>query len=173
MEEVFDEKKGRSVAPKITDLEIALLARDDMAALERHEESMAVDGEYVARLNRGCLCLVAKFNGQIAAYSWCDPTHLSYKNRTLRLKANEAYLFDARTYQKFRGKNLAPFIRHKLYSIMKERGVDKFYSITLLSNTASMRFKRKLGSRPTELSLYVGLFKKCHMHLPLKKFRDR
>jgi hypothetical protein len=173
MEESYDEKKDGCVAPRITDLEIALLSRDDMEALESHEESLATAGEYLNRLDRGCLCLAAKINGQIASYSWCDPTRMSYKNRTLRLKANEAYLFDARTYQEFRGKNIAPYIRHKLYGIMKARGVDTFYSITLLSNTASMRFKRKLDSRPTELSLYVGLFKKCHMHLRLKKLQHR
>ncbi len=173
MEEFFDGEQDGRIAPKIAGVEIALLSRDEMAALELHEESMASAGEYVARLDRGCLCLAAKVHGQIAAYSWCDPTRLSYKNRTLRLKSNEAYLFDARTYQGFRGKNLAPFIRHKFYGMMKERGVDTFYSITLLSNTASMKFKRKVGATLAELTLYVGLFKSRHMHLRLKRYRHR
>ena len=69
MEEVCNEQQDGGIVPKIANLEIALLSRDDMAALERHEESAAAEGEYVKSLERGCLCLAAKIGNEFASYS--------------------------------------------------------------------------------------------------------
>ncbi len=116
----------------------------------------------------GCICLAFRYKGEIAAYSWADLNYLKYKGRTVALKPNEAYLYNARTYKAFRGKNLAPYVRNELYKLLKQKGIDRFLSVTLLSNTASMKFKQKLGAKPIELFLYVGLFRKHHMHFRLR-----
>jgi len=169
MEEVAVDQDHMAVAPKIADLEIALLTRNDMDFLGHHRENLSTTEEYIRLLESGCMCLAVKNKGEIAAYSWCDPNCLRYKGRIVALKHNEAYLFDARTYKAFRGKNLAPYVRYELYKLMKERGVEKFYSVTLLSNDSSMKFKQKLGAKPVELFLYVGLFRKFSFHFRIRR----
>jgi len=168
MEEVFIDQDELNITPAIEDFVITVLTRNDMAYLGNHEERSTTTEHYNRMMDNGCLCVAARHRGEIAAYSWADQYHLSFKGKTIALKQNEAYLFDARTYKAFRGKNLAPYVRNELYKLLKQKGIDRFLSVTLWSNTASMKFKQKLGAKPIELFLYVGLFRKFHMHFRLR-----
>jgi len=170
MEEVFIDHDEHNIIPRIEDLEITVLTRDDMTYLGNHEERSASTEQYNRMMDNGCICVAAKHKGEITSYSWADQHYLIYKGKTIVLKPDEAYLFDARTYKAFRGKNLAPYVRYELYKWLRQRGVYRFFSITLLSNTASMRFKQKVGAKPIEMFLYVGLLRKFHMHFHLRNF---
>jgi hypothetical protein len=168
MEECYTEQEELNVPLGKEDFEIGILTGDDMEFLGNHEESIASTNEFIRLLDSGCLCLAAKYKGEIAAYSWCDLNYLKYKGRIIALKRNEACLFDARTYKAFRGNNLAPCVRNELYKLLMQKGIERFLSVTLWSNTASMKFKQKLGAKPIELFLYVGLFRKFHIHFRLR-----
>ena len=169
MEEVFIDQDELKIIPGIEDFEITVLTRDDMAYLGNHAERSVTTEQYNRMMDNGCICVAAKHRGEIASYSWADQYQLSYKGRIIALKQNEAYLFDARTYKAFRGKNLAPYVRNELYKLLKQKGIDRFLSVTLCSNTASMKFKQKLGAKPIELFLYVGLFRKFNLHFRIRK----
>ena len=168
MEEFYIDQTNLNVPLEKDDSEICLLTLDDMALLGNHEESNVTTEQLIRLLESGCLCLAVKYKGEIAAYSWCDLNYLRYKDRIVALKQNEAYLFNARTYRAFRGKNLAPYVRNELCKLLKQRGIERFFSITLWSNAASMKFKQKSGAKPIELFLYVGFFRKFHMHFRLR-----
>jgi hypothetical protein len=168
MEEFYDDQKKLNVPLGKEDTEIGILTRDDMELLGNHEESNETTEELIRLLEGGCLCLAVRYKGEITAYSWCDLNHLRYKGRIVALKRNEAYLFNARTYKAFRGKNLAPYVRYELCRLLNDRGIKKFISITLWSNTASTKFKQKLDAKPLELFLYIGFFRKFHMHFRLR-----
>lgn len=168
MEEFCIDQTNLNVPLGKEDFEIGFLTYNDMELLGNHEESNVTTEQLIRLLEGGCLCLAVKYKGAIAAYSWCDLNYLRYKDRIIALKQNEAYLFNARTYRAFRGKNLAPYIRNELCKFLKQRGIERFYSITLWSNTASMKFKRKSGAKPIELFLYVGFFRKFRMHFRLR-----
>jgi hypothetical protein len=168
MEEFYIDQKNLNIQLGKEDFEIGILTREDMKLLGNHEESDESTEEFIGLLEGGCLCLAARYKGEIAAYSWCNLNYLRYKGRIVALKQNEAYLFDARTYKAFRGKNLAPYVRNELFKLLKKRGIERFFSITLWSNTASMKFKQKLGAKPIELFLYIGFFRKFHMHFRLR-----
>ena len=167
-EEKFDERNEINVPLKKEDLQIELLPRNEIESLAHHEESNVAATEWIQHVNNGCLCMAVRYKGQIAAYSWCDPNYLRFKGRVVKLKQNEAALFGARTYKAFRGNNLAPYVRYEFYKLLKQRGIERFYSTTLWSNTSSMKFKRKLGARNVELSLYVSLFRKYRLHFRLR-----
>jgi hypothetical protein len=168
MEEYYIDQQNWISPLEREDTQIVILTRDDMEPLGNHEENNETTQKLIRLLEGGCLCLAVRYKGEIAAYSWCDPNYLRYKGRTVALKRNEAYLFDARTYRAFRGNNLAPYVRQELCKLLKERGIEKFFSISLWSNTASMKFKQKLGAKPIELFLYVGFLRKYHLHLRLR-----
>jgi len=168
MEEFVTDPQKLKVPLKIKDSRICWLTREDMDYLGNHAESNQTTEELIGLLEHECLCLAAKCKGEIAAYSWCDLKNMEYKGRVVPLKRNEAYLFDARTYQAFRGKNLAPYVRYELCKFLKKKGIERFFSISLWSNSASMKFKQKLGAKPTELFLYFGLFRKFRLHFRLR-----
>ena len=167
-DEFYSDQNILKVPFEKEDSEISILTHEDMYRLGNHLESDVTAEESIAWLDAGRICLAFKYKGEIAAYSWCDLNFLNYKGRTVALKPNEAYLFNARTYKSFRGKNIAPYVRNELFKLLKQRGINRFLSITLWSNTASIRFKQKLGGRPTQLFLYVGLFRKFHLHFRLR-----
>lgn len=168
MEEFYDGQKKLNVPLGKEDTETSILTRDDMELLGNDKESAETTEELIQWIEGGCLCLAIRYKGEIAAYSWCDLNYLSIKCRIVALKPNEAYLFDARTYKAFRGKNLAPYVRYELCKLLNNRGINRFISITLWSNTASMKFKQKLGAKPIELFLYIGFFRKFHVHFRLR-----
>jgi hypothetical protein len=171
MEEYYNDQKELNV-PLTGDSEIVILTRDDMYLLGNHEEDNMKTEDLMRWLEAGRLCVAFKYKGEIAAYSWCDLNYLQYKGRKVALKRNEACLFNARTYRAFRGKNLAPYVRNELCKLLKQRGIDRFFSISLWSNTASMKFKQKLGAKPIGLFLYIGLFRKFHLHFRLRNMAD-
>lgn len=170
MEEFYIDQNNLNVSLEKKDVEITILTYDDMELLGNHEESNQTTEELIQLLDSGCLCWAIKHKGEISAYSWFDLKYLRYKGRIVELKAAEAYLFNARTYKKFRGKNLAPYLRNELYKLLNQRGIERFFSITLWSNTASMKFKEKLGAKPIGLFLYVGLFRIFHMHFRIRRY---
>ena len=160
--------KGKKFSPKIDGLQILYLNETDMEFLGNHTEVIENTKELKNYLDRGCLCLGLKHGNEIAAYTWCNLKEFDYKKRRVKLTSDEAYLFDARTFLKYRGANLAPYLRYKLYEELKAIGKINFLSVTLYSNTASMRFKEKLGSYPKEFYIYFRIFDKFNFHYKIK-----
>ena len=86
------------------------------------------------------------------------------------LKKDEAYLFDARTFQTYRGKNLAPYLRYELYKHLEKMGRSNLYSITEFFNIGAIKFKKKLKVRPLKVYLHVTFFKKYYYTILLKRY---
>jgi hypothetical protein len=105
-------------------------------------------------------CLVARCGEEIAAFAWMELSRCSSALYEMPLERNEAYLFDMHTFQKFRGKNLAPYLRAKCYKYLNDMGYDTFYSISEYFNTSSIKFKQKLGAEFLKLIISVTLFNK-------------
>lgn len=94
----------------------------------------------------------------------------AFKNKLFALKPNEAYLDSMFTFDEFRGRNLAPFLRYKSYEILAAEGYTECFSITQYFNKSSRRFKEKLNGYPTGLFLYFNLFKRFSRSLKLKEY---
>ena len=169
MEETCSDQISLNISLDKNDLKVHFLNKNDMEFIGSQEESKEKPESLITLLESGCTCLGAKYKGELVAYSWCNPKNLSYKGRNVLLKPNEAYLFDQRTYKAFRGKNLAPYIRSEFLKALKRNGIDRAFSITVQSNTASMKFKKKLGAKPIELYCYVSFFRRLNFHIRLKR----
>lgn len=92
------------------------------------------------------------------------------KSKVFPLEENEAYLENMYTYENFRGKNLAPYLRYQCYKILAEEGKTVCYSMTQCFNTSSRKFKAKLGARHQELYLHIGLFKRFGRTFLLRRY---
>jgi hypothetical protein len=119
-------------------------------------------------LAKGCICLSVKKENEIAAYTFIDPNECTYGSYRLPMKKNEACLFGAYTLLKYRGKNLAPFVRYQCYKELDKLGKHTIYSISELINNQSISFKKKLGARFVMLGLYISIFKKIKLAFPIK-----
>lgn len=126
--------------------------------------------ELLKRFDNGLKVIGMKHKGQIAALMWIEYNDFKFKKGPLKLKSDEVYLSNMYTYQSFRGKNLAPYLRYHSYELLKKEGNDKIYSITNYTNKSSQKFKRKLNAIPLMLFFEIVLFKKYHKVFKIKDY---
>lgn len=119
---------------------------------------------------RGDTCIGIKKDGEIVAFTWfaLDKTHSDL--HPVDLQPNEAYLFNIYVVPDYRGLNLASVLRFRSYQLLRDRGRDTYYSITIPSNTASWRFKEKLGAERLCYAVYLSAFERYHGRLILRRY---
>lgn len=110
-------------------------------------------------------------NKELAAMMVAQLDHFFLKGERFDLKNNEAYLDNMYTYESFRGKNLAPYLRYLSYQMLADQGRNVCYSVTQYFNRSSLLFKRKLNAQHISLYLYLGFFKKLRWNFLLKTYR--
>lgn len=170
------ETLNSDIPSKLTTLpegfEFSIFNLKDIDAISKHPERKGyAETQYVIKnFNKGDTCLGIKHQGEIVGFAWFSIRENRTRLYPALMKKNEAYLYDMFILNAFRGHNLAPSLRYKNYEILKRLGRDTFYSITECSNTASFRFKQKLGSKIVFWGLYIDIFKRWHKTFTLKKY---
>jgi hypothetical protein len=115
-------------------------------------------------------CVGLKFGNQIAAYMFIELNDFIFNNRTFKIKENEAYLLNMFTFEIYRGKNLAPYLRYCCYRYLENRNIMVKYSISNYFNKSAIKFKKKLNSKHIRLYVNIELFKRLQWHFALKKY---
>ena len=121
-------------------------------------------------LKNGEICLGLKNKGKIAAYTFVKCKPFTFRKRKFHLKANECYLHSMYTFEAYRGKNLAPYLRYQTYKYLEDKGINTFYSVSEYFNKSTIRFKKKLNAKPIKLYLSLVLFKRKTINFTLKSF---
>ncbi|QLG46970.1 GNAT family N-acetyltransferase [Costertonia aggregata] len=122
-------------------------------------------------IREGQICIGIKHNDEIAAYTFIKPDSFYFRDREFKFKANEVYLHSMYTFEKFRGKNMAPYLRYECYEMLKNENIDYKYSVSEYFNKSTIRFKKKLNSEHKKLYLSIILFGKITWNFTLKTFR--
>ncbi|WP_179345209.1 GNAT family N-acetyltransferase [Winogradskyella ursingii] len=129
------------------------------------------DKDLMADLKSGELCVGLKNKGTIAAYMFIKRKPFVFRKRHFNLRSEESYLHSMYTFEAFRGKNIAPYLRFHSYKLLEKEGVTKYYSVSEYFNKSTIRFKNKLNSKPVKLYLSMLLFKKWTMNFTLKSYK--
>jgi GNAT superfamily N-acetyltransferase len=162
IQEGMTEGIGRQQEDVLKKYAIGFLGPEDMREVAQFPYRPASYEELQGRLKDGKLCLGAKRDGRLVAFTWCNLTWCESEGFPFPLNDDEAYLFDAYTVSDLRGQGLAPALRYRLYEELARMGRTKLYSITDRFNAAALRFKLKLGAEVLKSGWHVTLFKKCH-----------
>lgn len=112
------------------------------------------------RFDEGNLCFGLRDGARLVAKMWCDVRYLNHEPIRRQLALDEGYLFAAYTDPAYRGHQLAPRLRLACYEVLRRAGRTSLISHTLCCNTASRRFKAKLGAVEEGLYLHLCLFRK-------------
>lgn len=170
---IFQEGTGDLELPVIkgnySDFSFCFLENEDMKLIGKADSGFPEE-KLTELLNSGEKCIGIKFKDEIAAFMWINFTGFSYKDTSIRLKENEAYLWFMYTMEHFRGKNLAPYLRFKSYEILREMGRNVMYSISESFNRPAVRFKKKLNARKLKLILYLQLSDKFRKSITLSTY---
>ncbi len=121
----------------------------------------------------GQLCLGLKQDNNIAAYMFAKTDFFIFRKKRFDFAPNEAYLHGMYTFENYRGKNLAPYLRYQSYKLLKEKGITKFYSVSEYFNKSTIKFKRKLNAQHLRLYLSVVFFKSIRFNLLLKTIKQQ
>lgn len=170
-QELLSDEVELSLEPKLKPLVSGFLSISEIERMYSHPEIRRMAGEIRNWSIDNCLCFALKYNEEIVAYMWCNLRRCNSKFSSFLLNEDEAYLFRTRTFNAYRGKNLAPFLRYQLYRSLIEMRRTKFYSITEYFNIPATNFKKKLKAKHIKLCLYFGLFNKRLLSVTLKKYQ--
>ena len=106
----------------------------------------------------------------LAAFMLMRYHSFTYRGNRIDLSKDEAYLENMYTYEDYRGRSLAPYLRYQGYKKLADEGKIRCYSITQYFNKSSQKFKAKLNARHSEFWLHIGLFGKYKRNFLLKKY---
>ncbi|MGK0307809.1 MAG: hypothetical protein ACI8RP_000765 [Urechidicola sp.] len=121
-------------------------------------------------LKNGEICVGLKNKGAIAAYMFIKQKPFIFRKRQFNLKLSESYLHSMYTFEAYRGKNMAPYLRYHSYKLLEKEGVTSYFSVSEYFNKSTIKFKKKLNSKPKKLYLSLVLFKKWTMNFTLKSY---
>ena len=110
------------------------------------------------------------YKDQLAAYMMARFQNYEFKSKGFSLEEDEVYMCGAYTYDDFRGKGLAPYLRFKCYEVLSEQGFSKFLSITQYFNRSSLKYKAKLNAKYKTIYLYLEFFHKFNWLFKLKNY---
>lgn len=166
-----EEEHTRSEKPVIkTDIHFVFksLNAAEIDSIKTKSDSIN-QNKIIQSLADGQECVGLLSNNDVAAYMFVELKDFTFKNHLFKIRENEAYLLNMFTFEEFRGKNLAPYLRYLCYRELENRGIDKKYSISNYFNKSAIRFKEKLNSKPLKLYINIELFKKVQWHFLFKK----
>ena len=98
-------------------------------------------------LAKGVLCLVALDGVTVAGFNLVslqegDLPLVHYKKK---LRPTEAWSEQITVNKDYRGKKLASILRARMFQLLKNRGIKKFFGGAQVSNIASLNLARKVG----------------------------
>jgi hypothetical protein len=170
-QEFLHDEHQLNLKPDLDLFEVCVLGPPGMKTIASNPEVVESEDILLERLANGSICLGLLHNNDIAAYTWCNLNKCQYHpTLDIALKKDEAYLYDARTFKAYRGKNIAPYLRYRLYKYLTKIGRTKFYSYTVVFNASAVNFKRKLKAKPTRLYVSIIIFNRYRFNMLLKDY---
>ena len=145
------------------------LSREDLKLLKGL--SFISYEKLLERFDVGSRVVALKWKDDLAAFTCVEHQDFTFRKKKFHLDEDEAYLLNMYTYQTFRGKNLAPYLRYQVYKMLRKEGIGNIYSVTDYLNKSSIKFKRKLGAKPVLLYGSAIFLKKFHRTFKLKQYK--
>ncbi len=159
----IDENIGK-IKPKL-DVIIRKATKKDGYLFEK-AVSKDYKKDFLKRINNSD-CFIAVYKGKLAHRIWATYKDFYVKDIKIiiHLKKNEAFIFDATTSTKFRGKEIHPAVIQYIVPYLKNRKIKKILATISWNNYPSLKGIYKVGFKPVKTMVYIILFNK----LVLKK----
>lgn len=158
IQEGLDESMEEEFAGRFPDFGFRYLNGEDMEHIASLVERRVPLQQLVSQLDEGRRCLGCLEGDDLVAFTWFNLDNCTYPGYRFKLAGNEAYLFDAYTLAKYRGRGIAPYVRYRLYQDLEKLGRTVLYSVSEQYNKPAVRLKMKLKATITNRGIHVVLF---------------
>ena len=132
-------------APGVT----ATLQRIGPEAVHQLAQAMELTdtAEVPARFARGCWCYAGRVEGEIASYGWVtfDEERIGELGLSIRLQADEAYIWDCATLPAYRGQGLYLALLAYISGELAAGGRRRIWIGANVDNTASQKTFARAG----------------------------
>jgi len=141
------------------------LSINDLPRLEKvmYQSRKAIE----KRFKKGDRCFVAEIDSRIAHYTWLcfGEEYLPSIEKRVRVKENEAYIYNVYTVPSFRREGLFSFVLGQVLKQLQDSGYKKLWVSVLSNNLSSQNAFEKMGfEKETEIEYLRFLI--------FKKYRD-
>jgi len=118
-------------------------------------------GKAEERLRVGHLCFLAGKNGDVVHYKWVsfNETYVDALERSIRIVADSAYVYDAYTVPEYRGMGISSKVSARIFDYLFQNGIKKIYYLISYNNFPSLRDAEKMGLRNMGEVTLTRLFK--------------
>jgi hypothetical protein len=158
------------ISPERGPCSIKALEKQQVSALCRSPEVGEPEKDLYRRLENGCICLGIQRRSDVLAYIWCNLSNCDSPWLKFPLESHEAYLFDARTFEAYRGGNWAAYLRDNSYRYLAKLNKTTFYSVVEAFNTPAVKLMSKLCGKKLKLFLRVEFFNIMKTNILLKRY---
>ncbi|NNE31856.1 MAG: hypothetical protein HKN40_05750 [Winogradskyella sp.] len=121
-------------------------------------------------IKNGDICMGIKHNNEFVSYYMVKNKSFYFRKRFFPLNDNEIYIHSMYTFNKYRGKNISPYMIYERYKLFEKQGIVFHHSITEYFNKSALRIQKKLNSKTVALYLNIVLFKKWTFNYTLKNY---
>ena len=121
-------------------------------------------------LKGGETCIGLKHDGNIVAFLFIRRQSFTFRKRYFNLSENDSYLHSMYVFEKYRGKNIASYLRSQSFKLLEKENITTIFSISEYFNKSAIKYQRKSNSQPLKLYLSVRLFKQKTLNFTLKSF---
>ncbi len=128
------------------------------------------DKDLSSYIKEGQICVGIKDSEAIVAFMFIKRDFYLFRGKTFKFDRHEAYLHSMYTFEAYRGRRIAPYLRYHCYQVCKELNLTRVYSISEYFNKSSKKFKKKLKAKHTKLYLSIVLFKRYKKTILLKRY---
>lgn len=169
----FTDFEVPKIGLEVDDLDLCFFGKEEIKFIK--SSVRGIDGEgkdFIKYLENGERCLGLKYNNEIVAYVFMRLESFHFRKRLCELDDNTSYIHSLYVFDKFRGKNIATYMRYKYFEILSNEGINDHYGLTEYFNKSSLKFQNKLNPIKHEsLILSIVLFKKWYKNIAIKNYK--
>lgn len=124
------------------------LASKDLERILSHSHSGIIEHQMNERFMKGAVLWIFKTNGNIAGFEWSIRGRNTIEPYFFPLTPNDAIIFDAHTWEDYRGKGYNAILVHHIMMNLSREGVTRTYADIKNWNRSSLEVIKKTHLRP-------------------------
>ena len=170
----FISTKENAVPQKITgekiNSDVTVFDESDLKLIKESISGLE-QKDFLEDIKNGDICMGIKHKNEIVAYSMIKNKPFYFRKRYFHLTDKDIYIHSLYTFDKYKGKNISPYMKYHRFGLFEKEGVIFHHAITEYFNKSALRIQHKLNAKTVALYLSIVLFKTWALNFTLRTYK--